>query len=84
MAKVRVSAKRQNNENITLRPSESSQLGDLRKEQERHQKVRSGNLAILIAFLILLVLYLFSLTMFVVPAQSSGTLAGLLMLMREK
>lgn len=84
MAKVRVSAKRQNNENIKLRPSESSQLGDLRKEQERHQKVRSGNLAILIAFLILLVLYLFSLTMFVVPAQSSGTLAGLLMLMREK
>ena len=56
MAKVRVSAKRQNNENIKLRPSESSQLGDLRKEQERHQKVRSGNLAILIAFLILLVL----------------------------
>ena len=84
MAKVRVSAKRQNNENLKLRPSESSQLGDLRKEQERHQKVRSGNLAILIAFLILLVLYLFSLTMFVVPAQSSGTLAGLLMLMREK
>lgn len=84
MAKVRVSAKRQNNDNIKLRPSESSQLGDLRKEQERHQKVRSGNLAILIAFLILLVLYLFSLTMFVVPAQSSGTLAGLLMLMREK
>lgn len=84
MAKVRVSAKRQNNENIKLRPSESSQLGDLRREQERHQKVRSGNLAILIAFLILLVLYLFSLTMFVVPAQSSGTLAGLLMLMREK
>jgi len=84
VAKVRVSAKRQNNENIKLRPSESSQLGDLRKEQERHQKVRSGNLAILIAFLILLVLYLFSLTMFVVPAQSSGTLAGLLMLMREK
>ncbi|MBQ6526220.1 MAG: iron ABC transporter permease [Clostridia bacterium] len=84
MAKVRVSAKRQNNDNIKLRPSESSQLGDLRREQERHQKVRSGNLAILIAFLILLVLYLFSLTMFVVPAQSSGTLAGLLMLMREK
>lgn len=84
MAKARVSAKRQNNDNIKLRPSESSQLGDLRKEQERHQKVRSGNLAILIAFLILLVLYLFSLTMFVVPAQSSGTLAGLLMLMREK
>lgn len=84
MAKVRVYAKRQNNENIKLRPSESSQLGDLRREQERHQKVRSGNLAILIAFLILLVLYLFSLTMFVVPAQSSGTLAGLLMLMREK
>lgn len=84
MAKVRVSAKRQNNDNIKLRPSESSQLGNLRKEQERHQKVRSGNLAILIAFLILLVLYLFSLTMFVVPAQSSGTLAGLLMLMREK
>lgn len=84
MAKVRVSSKRQNNENLKLRPSESSQLGDLRKEQERHQKVRSGNLAILIAFLILLVLYLFSLTMFVVPAQSSGTLAGLLMLMREK
>lgn len=84
MAKVRVSAKRQNHENIKLRPSENSQLGDLRKEQERHQKVRNSNLAVLVAFIILLILYFFSLTMFVVPAQSSGTLAGLLMLMREK
>ena len=84
MAKVRIPAKRQENNNIKLRPSGNTQLGDLRREQERHQKVRRGNLAVLVAFLVLLVLYLFSLTMFVVPAQSSGTLAGLLMLMREK
>ena len=84
MAKVRIPAKRQDNNNIKLRPSGNTQLGDLRREQERHQKVRRGNLAVLVAFLVLLVLYLFSLTMFVVPAQSSGTLAGLLMLMREK
>ena len=84
MAKVCIPAKRQDNNNIKLRPSGNTQLGDLRREQERHQKVRRGNLAVLVAFLVLLVLYLFSLTMFVVPAQSSGTLAGLLMLMREK
>ena len=84
MAKVRVKAKRQDENNIKLRPASDSTLGDLRKEQEKHQAVRRGNLAIFIAAVILLVLFLFSITLFVVPAQSGGTLAGLLMLMRAK
>ena len=49
MAKVRIPAKRQDNNNIKLRPSGNTQLGDLRREQERHQKVRRGNLAVLVA-----------------------------------
>ena len=84
MAKVQVRAKRPDENNIKLRPSSDKQLGDLRRENERHQKVRNGNLAVLIAGVILLLLFLFSLTLFVVPAQSSGTLAGLLMLMQAK
>lgn len=84
MAKVRVIAKPKDKNNIELRPSENSQLGDLRREQERHRKVRNGNLAILVAAIVLLVLYAFSVTLFVLPGQSSGTLAGLLMDMREK
>lgn len=84
MAKVRVKAKRQDENNIKLRPSSDSTLGDLRKEQEKHQAVRRGNLAVFIAAIILLVLFLFSITLFVVPVQSGGTLAGLLMLMRAK
>ena len=84
MAKVRVSAKRANQNNIELRPSSDTQLDELRKEQERHRAVRHSNMAIFVAFVILLILYLFSLGLFVIPAQSNGTLAGLLMLMREK
>lgn len=83
-AKVRVSAKRPNENNITLQPSQDRQLGDLRREQEKHQAVRSGNLSILVAGIILLLLFFFSVTLFVVPANSTGTLAGYLMLTREK
>ena len=84
MAKVRVSTKRSNQNNIELRPSADTQLEELRNEQQRHRAVQNGNMAVFIAFIILLLLYLFSLGLFVVPAQSGGTLAGLLMLMREK
>lgn len=84
MAKVRIAAKRPNQNNIALRPSADTQLDELRKEQQRHRAVQNSNMAILIAFVILLLLYLFSVGLFVVPAQSGGTLAGLLMLMREK
>lgn len=83
-AKVRVSAKRPDENNITLQPSQDRQLGDLRREQEKHQAVRSGNLSILVAGIILLLLFFFSVTLFVVPANSTGTLAGYLMLTREK
>lgn len=84
MAKVRVSAKRTNQNNIELRPSADTQLNDLRREQQKHRAVQNSNIAILIAFVLLVLLYLFSIGLFVVPAQSGGTLAGLLMLMREK
>lgn len=84
MAKVSIKAKRPERNNIELNPSTDTQLGDLRREQERHQTVRKGNMAVLTAFIILLLLYFFSIALFVVPAQSAGTLAGLLMLMREK
>lgn len=84
MAKVRITAKPKDKNNIELRPSENTQLGDLRREQERHQKVRNSNLAILVAAVILLILYGYSITLFVLPGQSSGTLAGLLADMKER
>lgn len=83
-AKVRVNAKRPDENNITLQPSRDGQLGDLRREQEKHQAVRNGNMAIFIAGVVLLLLFLFSVTLFVVPANSGGTLAGYLMLVQEK
>lgn len=84
MAKIQVRTKRPESNPIELKPSEDTQLSDLRRAQERHRTVRKSNMAVFIAFVILLLLYFFSLSMFVVPAQSGGTLAGLLMLMREK
>lgn len=83
-ASVQVRAKAPDENNIKLRPSQDSQLGDLRKEQEKHRTVRNGNVAVLTAGILLLLLFAFSVTLFVVPANSGGTLAGLLMLMREK
>lgn len=83
-ASVRVRAKAPDENNIKLRPSQDTQLGELHREQEKHQAVRSGNRVVLIAGVILLLLFFFSVTLFVVPANSGGTLAGLLMLMREK
>ena len=84
MAKIQVRAKRPESNPIELKPSEDTQLGELRRAQARHRTVRQSNMAVFIAFVLLLVLFLFSLSLYVVPAQSGGTLAGLLMLMREK
>lgn len=84
MAKVRVTAQKRQENNIELRPSKNTQLGDLHREVERHRKVRNSNLAIFVAGVILLVLYGYSVTLFVLPGQSSGTLAGTLMDMRGK
>lgn len=83
-AKVRLTTKRPDENNITLQPSKDRQLGDLRKEQERHQTVQNGNMAILTAGIVLLLLFVFSVTLFVVPANSGGSLAGYLMHVREK
>lgn len=84
MAKIQVRTKRPESNPIELKPSEDTQLGDLRRAQARHRTVRQSNMAVFVAFVILLFLFFFSIALFVVPAQSGGTLAGILMLMREK
>lgn len=82
--KIRVTAKRPDENNITLQPSHDRQLGDLRKEQERHQAVQSGNKPILVAGILLLLLFAFSVFLFVTPANAGGSLAGYLLNVREK
>ena len=83
VAKVRISAKRANNNNIDLHPAVDSNLSNLRKEERTHIPVRKGNVAVLISFVLLLLLLIYSLTLFVVP-DGSGSLAGYLMKIQDK
>lgn len=84
MAKIRVLAKRPGQNNISLRPSADDQLTQLRKEQKREQKVRNTNLAVAAAFLLMLLLYAFSLLLYVTPATTQHNLAVILSLQQEK
>lgn len=84
MAKVRISARRPNQDNITLRPSADTQLEALQREQERGRKVRNANLAVVAAVVIMLVLYAFSVVLYVVPPSTQRNLAVILSMMQTK
>lgn len=84
MAKVNIRAKRANQNNITLRPSENEQLTRLKQEEVRHQKVKNANAAVAIAFVLMLLLYAFSVVLFVVPGSTQRNLAVILSMQQTK
>ncbi len=69
---------------IRLRMPASSELEDLRTERAKHQKYRSGNRIIVIALVLLILSYLFSVILFVVPDAGNRNLAVLLSMMQQK
>ena len=84
MAKVNIRAKRANQNNITLRPSENEQLTRLKQEEVRQQKVKNANAAVAIAFVLMLLLYAFSVVLFVVPGSTQRNLAVILSMQQTK
>lgn len=84
MAKVRIPARRPNQDNISLRPSADTQLAELQREQERGRKVRNANLAVAVAAVLMLFLYAFSVLLYVVPAATQRNLAVILSMQQTK
>lgn len=84
MAKVNLRVKRPDANNITLRPAKDDQLTQLKQEQVRQQKVQYANMAVVIAFVLMLLLYAFSVLLFVVPASTQRNLAVILSMQQTK
>ena len=84
MAKGNLRVKRPGANNITLRPAEDDQLTRLKQEQVRRQKVQNANMAVAVAFVLMLLLYAFSVLLFVVPASTQRNLAVILSMQQTK
>ncbi len=84
MAKVNLRARRPDANNITLRPAEDEQLTRLRQEQVRRQKVKNANRAVAVAFILMFLLYAFSVLLYVVPAATQRNLAVILSMQQVK
>ena len=72
------------NENISLKKSSDTQLRDLRAERDRHRKYKDGNAALVTAGILLLIAYLFSIMLFVVPSETNRNLAVLFSMQGQK
>lgn len=84
VAKVRLMAKRPEQNNITLRPAADTQLEQLQREKERSRKVRNANMAVAVAAVLLFLLYVFSVVLYVVPASTQRSLAVILSMQQDK
>lgn len=69
---------------IVLRKPENSQISSLKNEVRTSKKYKKQNAVVVITFILLVVIYFFSVTSFVVPENTSFSLAGLLQAWKDK
>lgn len=69
---------------IVLRKPENSQISSLKNEIRTSKKYKKQNAVVVITFILLVVIYFFSVTSFVVPENTSFSLAGLLQAWKDK
>lgn len=69
---------------IRLRDTGSAELNELRQEQQKHQKYRNSSRALVIAAILVLLSYAFSIILFIVPTETNRNLAVLLSMMQQK
>lgn len=84
MAKVNLRARRPDANNISLRPAEDDRLTRLRQERERQRKVQNANRAVAASLVLMLLLYAFSVLLYVVPAATQRNLAVILSMQQVK
>lgn len=84
MAKVNIRSRRAAENNIRLDPARSNELTRLKQEETRRQKVQNANRAVAVAFILMLVLYVFSVLLYVVPAATQRNLAVILSMQQVK
>lgn len=69
---------------IVLRKPENSQISSLKNEIRTSKKYKKQNAVVVITFILLVIIYFFSVTSFVVPENTSFSLAGLLQAWKDK
>ncbi len=69
---------------IEIKKPEDSQLLSLKNEINSSKKYKSQNAIVVMTFILLLIIYFFSITSFVVPENTSFSLASLLQAWRDK
>lgn len=69
---------------IMMRKPEDSQLSSLKNEVEKSKKYKKQNTAVVATFILMFMMYAFSITSFVVPENTSFSLAGLIQAWKDK